>query len=112
DLADLIPSAPPDALDLLRKMLAFNPAKRISAQEALAHPYLDQFHNEDEEPARDSPIEIIIADDEKMSVSVYRDRLYSEIVKRKKEIRNRALKKRREKHRKEGREEAEAEEDE
>lgn len=34
----------PKALDLLDKMLAFNPNKRITVEEALAHPYLEQYY--------------------------------------------------------------------
>ena len=30
------------ALDLLEKMLTFNPHKRIVVEDALAHPYLEQ----------------------------------------------------------------------
>ena len=33
------------ALDLLDKMLTFNPNKRITVEEALAHPYLDQYYD-------------------------------------------------------------------
>lgn len=33
------------ALDLLRKMLVFNPHNRITVEEALRHPYLKDFHN-------------------------------------------------------------------
>lgn len=36
------PSASPEALDLLRKLLHFNPDKRISPEEALRHPYCAQ----------------------------------------------------------------------
>ena len=35
----------PQALDLLEKMLTFNPHKRIVVEEALAHPYLEQVTN-------------------------------------------------------------------
>ncbi|CAN0310850.1 unnamed protein product, partial [Discosporangium mesarthrocarpum] len=33
------------ALDLLSKMLVFNPAKRITVGEALEHPYLRDLHS-------------------------------------------------------------------
>ncbi|KAJ9473291.1 Extracellular signal-regulated kinase 1 [Diplonema papillatum] len=46
----LIPSASVQALDLIEKMLAFNPVKRITAAEALAHPYLAQLHDPNDEP--------------------------------------------------------------
>jgi mitogen-activated protein kinase 1/3 len=37
----LFPSANPLAVDLLEKLLAFNPEKRISIDDALRHPYMD-----------------------------------------------------------------------
>ncbi|TKA61548.1 Mitogen-activated protein kinase 1 [Cryomyces minteri] len=47
----LFPQANPDALDLLGKMLAFDPAERISVEEALKHRYLAVWHDEHDEPA-------------------------------------------------------------
>ena len=41
----LYPNADPKALDLLDKMLTFNPHKRITVEEALAHPYLEQYYD-------------------------------------------------------------------
>ncbi|QLL33954.1 hypothetical protein HG536_0F02790 [Torulaspora globosa] len=40
----------PQMVDLLDKMLTFNPNKRISAAEALSHPYLSTYHDPDDEP--------------------------------------------------------------
>ncbi|XP_042361017.1 mitogen-activated protein kinase 3 [Plectropomus leopardus] len=43
------------ALDLLNRMLTFNPAKRISVEEALAHPYLEQYYDPTDEPVAEEP---------------------------------------------------------
>ncbi len=46
----LFPQANPDALDLLDKMLAFDPTSRISVEEALEHRYLSIWHDASDEP--------------------------------------------------------------
>ncbi|XP_024366904.1 mitogen-activated protein kinase 4a [Physcomitrium patens] len=45
------------ALDLVEKMLVFDPAKRITVEAALAHPYLASLHDINDEPASVSPFE-------------------------------------------------------
>ncbi|KAI9003682.1 kinase-like domain-containing protein [Gaertneriomyces semiglobifer] len=49
----LYPRAPPSALDLLEKLLTFDPAQRITVEQALAHPYLEAYHDEEDEPVHD-----------------------------------------------------------
>ena len=43
---NVFPTASPMAIDLLKKILVFNPAKRISVLEALNHPFLESYRNE------------------------------------------------------------------
>lgn len=45
----LFPDADANALDLLGKMLTFNPNKRITVEEALAHPYFSQYYDPNDE---------------------------------------------------------------
>ncbi|KAK4788627.1 hypothetical protein SAY86_019946 [Trapa natans] len=40
----------PGVVDLLEKMLVFDPSKRITVEEALCHPYLAPLHDINEEP--------------------------------------------------------------
>jgi p38 MAP kinase len=41
------------AVDMLEKMLVFNPKQRIDAGGALAHPYLAPYHDASDEPVAD-----------------------------------------------------------
>lgn len=45
----LYPGADSRALDLLDKMLTFNPNRRITIEDALAHPYLEQYYDPNDE---------------------------------------------------------------
>lgn len=51
----LFPQANPDALDLLDRMLAFDPTSRISVEDALKHPYLAIWHDASDEPDCPTP---------------------------------------------------------
>ncbi|KFP57592.1 Mitogen-activated protein kinase 1, partial [Cathartes aura] len=55
DWSWLFPNADPKALDLLDKMLTFNPHKRIEVEQALAHPYLEQYYDPSDEPVAEAP---------------------------------------------------------
>lgn len=52
--SNLFPKANPVALDLLSKMLVFNPHKRYTVEQCLTHPYFEGLHNPDEEPISES----------------------------------------------------------
>uniref|UniRef100_A0A8C1QWH7 Mitogen-activated protein kinase 15 n=1 Tax=Cyprinus carpio TaxID=7962 RepID=A0A8C1QWH7_CYPCA len=76
-LDEILPaSVPPDALDLVQRLLAFNPDKRLSAEEALQHPYVSKFHNPAREPSLVYDVLLPVDDDIQLSVTQYRNKLY------------------------------------
>ena len=48
--AILFPNASSTAVDLLRQMLQFSPESRITIEQALNHPYLEVWHDSEDEP--------------------------------------------------------------
>ncbi|XP_021767127.1 mitogen-activated protein kinase homolog MMK2 [Chenopodium quinoa] len=54
-LSAKFPNASPLAIDLLEKMLVFDPSKRMTVNEALCHPYLAPLHDINEEPICPQP---------------------------------------------------------
>ncbi|KAL7416540.1 mitogen-activated protein kinase [Mrakia frigida] len=48
--ASLFPNASPQATDFLQKTLTFDPKKRLTVEQALCHPYLEAYHDPDDEP--------------------------------------------------------------
>ncbi|KAJ3286774.1 Mitogen-activated protein kinase [Rhizoclosmatium sp. JEL0117] len=49
--AALFPEATDKALDLLEKLLQFDPEARLTVEQALAHPYLEAYHDLAHEPS-------------------------------------------------------------
>ncbi|XP_035753569.1 mitogen-activated protein kinase 15 [Egretta garzetta] len=76
---EILPSSTPlPALDLLKKLLVFNPDKRLTAEEALQHPYVKRFHCPAREPSLDYDVVLPLGDDIQLSVAEYRNKLYEE----------------------------------
>ena len=73
DFSQMYPSANPLAVDLIERTLVMDPSKRISVEEALAHPYFASLHDENDEPSCPTPFDFhfdrnaLIAADECMS---------------------------------------------
>lgn len=81
-LNEMYPKAAQDAVDLMKKLLQFNPEKRITADEALNHPFVSLFHNPADEPNCPHPIRLYFNDNKKYSINEYREKLYQEIRKK------------------------------
>lgn len=73
--------ANPDAVDLIRRMLTFDPTKRITIDEALEHPYMSQLHFPDDEPTTEE-VSAFDFDFEIYSLKKedYKDLIYEEIM--------------------------------
>lgn len=75
----LFPKSNELALDLLEKLLAFNPAKRIGVEDALRHPYLEPYHDPEDEPTA-PPIPEGFFDFDKNKDTLSKDQLKSTFI--------------------------------
>jgi len=76
----LYPNASDVALDLLQKLMQFDPNQRLPAEAGLKHEYCAQFHDAHSEETAKAPVAIDIDDNDKKSTSVYRDKLYATML--------------------------------
>lgn len=76
--ARLYPQAHPLAIDLLQRMLVFDPSKRISVTEALEHPYMTLLYDPRCDPPAQVPINLDI--DEDMKEEMIREQMWTEIL--------------------------------
>lgn len=82
-ITKLYPKLSADAADLLENLLQFNPEKRLTANEAIKHAYVSDFHDPSNEPEAKSSIKIKFDDNTQLSVNAYRDELYRMIQSKK-----------------------------
>lgn len=83
--ASLFPEASPKALDLLDKLLQFHPRKRITVDEALAHPYFDSVRSQYTDPDPVLPVgpggfEFSFEGDDTLDVPAFKRLLVEEAI--------------------------------
>jgi p38 MAP kinase len=69
----------PTALDLLEKMLVFDPRKRINAATSLAHEYVSPYHDPTDEPVANEKFDWSFNDAD-LPVDTWKVMMYSEIL--------------------------------
>jgi p38 MAP kinase len=67
------------AIDLLEKMLVFDPRKRVSAGQGLAHEYLSPYHDPTDEPVAEEKFDWSFNDAD-LPVDTWKIMMYSEIL--------------------------------
>ncbi|KAJ5554018.1 Mitogen-activated protein kinase hog1 [Penicillium frequentans] len=79
NLAHKFRNADSDAVDLLERMLVFDPKTRIRAGEALAHEYLAPYHDPTDEPVAQEKFDWSFNDAD-LPVDTWKIMMYSEIL--------------------------------
>lgn len=75
---DVYPMADAKAIDLLERLLAFNPATRITVEEALAHPYLECYYDPTDEPVAERPFSFEAELDD-LPIAQLKEMIYQEV---------------------------------
>ena len=93
NLKNLFPKATAIELNLLGRLLQFNPNKRINVLEALEHPYVADFHEQyaESEIECEKPIQLHINENAKYTVKEYKQKLFDDLLKRKKEVKKKIM---------------------
>jgi mitogen-activated protein kinase 1/3 len=81
-ISETFPDATADGINLLSRMLNFDPDKRLLVDEALAHTFLEQLHCPEDEPVRE-PLDTSEFEFErrKITVEALREELFLEALK-------------------------------
>ncbi|KAG2303030.1 hypothetical protein Bca52824_031681 [Brassica carinata] len=87
-LSNLYPQANPLAIDLLQRMLVFDPTKRISVTDALLHPYMAGLFDPGSNPPAHVPISLDI--DENMEERLIREMIWQGFVSTIQNVRSKA----------------------
>jgi len=79
DFSELYPAAGKDAIDLMNKMLVFNPYFRITVDEVLAHPFFESIRDPDKEILAKKPVELAFEKDPELDNAKLRKLFIDEV---------------------------------
>lgn len=78
-LSEVIDFNNEDALDLIDRMLDLNPKTRITIEEAIQHPYLENLHDPDDEPVFEGEINFNFENDPNLTLEDVKKLILQEI---------------------------------
>jgi len=73
------PSGSKMQLDMLDKLLSFNPMTRMTTEQALAHPYIAEYYDPDDEPVAEKPFSFEIEIDD-LPTKTLKKMVFEEVV--------------------------------
>lgn len=56
DFETIFKNASPDAIDFMKKILVYDPEERLTVDQALKHPFLEELHCAEDEPVMEKPL--------------------------------------------------------
>jgi mitogen-activated protein kinase 15 len=77
NFSNVFVTASEDAIDLLKKLLVFNPKKRITIDDALSHPFFKDIRRIEEEICCESKIDYKISQTLKKEILEYKEKIGS-----------------------------------
>jgi len=75
----IYPGKEPMLLDMLDKLLAFNPVSRLTVEQALAHPYLEAYYDPSDEPVAETPFKFEVEIDD-LPTKTLKEMVFHEVV--------------------------------
>ena len=68
------------AFALIDEMCQFDPRKRITVEDALAHPYMESLHHPDDEPSCEVPFEFKFDDSTELTKTRLQELMYEQAL--------------------------------